>query len=107
MASMVPALCVESLCKRFRIDHRVGARPSYRTLREDLTALLAAPWRWLRQGRSTTTHEDFWALNNVSFAVQAGEVVGVIGRNGAGKSTLLKIMSNITKPTSGRVRIRG
>ncbi len=50
---------------------------------------------------------DFWALRGVSFSVQEGEVVGVIGRNGAGKSTLLKLLSRITKPTTGRIRMRG
>ncbi len=61
---------------------------------------------WRRTGKPANNRE-FWALQDVSFDVMPGEVVGIVGRNGAGKSTLLKIMSEITEPTSGEIRLRG
>jgi lipopolysaccharide transport system ATP-binding protein len=101
---MTAAIRVESLGKRYRVAQG-GQRAKYRTLRESLVESVAAPFR--RSASGTATAEDFWALQDVSFEVQPGEVVGIIGRNGAGKSTLLKILSRITKPTKGRVEING
>ena len=112
---MPPAISVESLSKVFRVNHMAErGRARYRTLREDLTSLVMAPWRKARRlfgqnavGANGESVEDFWGLKDVSFEVQPGEVVGIIGRNGAGKSTLLRILSRITPPSSGRVIIDG
>lgn len=95
-----PALRVDGLGKRYRLAHGED-RAAYRTLRESIMNFVTSPLR--KRG----TVEEFWALNDVSFEVQPGEVVGIIGRNGAGKSTLLKILSRIMKPTTGRVEING
>jgi homopolymeric O-antigen transport system ATP-binding protein len=103
------AIRCEGLSKRYRI----GERESYRALRDTLANAMRAPFQMFsRKSRRSNGQEDsaantFWALNDVSFEVKRGEVVGIIGRNGAGKSTLLKILSRITKPTSGEARIDG
>jgi lipopolysaccharide transport system ATP-binding protein len=76
------------------------------TLREAIVGGLKAPLGMLRGGRASND-DSFWALKDVAFDVKAGEAVGIIGRNGAGKSTLLKILSRITAPTTGEVRLRG
>jgi lipopolysaccharide transport system ATP-binding protein len=95
------AIRVEGLSKSYRIDHE--ARATYRTLRESLASLARRPLR--RSGDNR--HETIWALQDVSFEVRRGEALGIIGRNGAGKSTLLKILSRITRPTTGRAEIYG
>src|SRR5438876_2054223 len=106
---MKPAIRVENLSKSYRIGAR---RESYRTLRESAMDALSAPWRRLRKtftgdNGNGDAAESFWALKDVSLEVAPGEVIGIIGRNGAGKSTLLKILSRITKPTTGHVALQG
>jgi lipopolysaccharide transport system ATP-binding protein len=103
---MTAAIRVEGLGKSYRVAHN-QPRAGYRTLRETLMGAVTAPLRRWRNGGEVVTTEEFWALQDVSFEVQPGEVVGIIGRNGAGKSTLLKVLSRITKPTKGRVELNG
>jgi lipopolysaccharide transport system ATP-binding protein len=95
------AIRVEGLSKRFSI----GASQAHRTLGEALSAAFRAPLRSLVN--RARPRDSIWALRDVDFKVQRGEVIGVVGRNGAGKSTLLKILSRITAPTAGRVELRG
>ena len=104
--SMTPAIRVENLGKCYRVAHN-QERGGYRTLRDTIVDTVKAPFRRLMNSGQTDVAEDFWALNDVSFEIKPGEVVGIIGRNGAGKSTLLKILSRITKPTKGRVELNG
>ncbi len=99
-----PAILVEGLGKAYQIGH---AATRYPTFREAVTRSLAWPVRRLLGRQVNGTRETFWALKDVSFEIQPGEVVGIIGRNGAGKSTLLKILSRITEPTKGRAILNG
>jgi lipopolysaccharide transport system ATP-binding protein len=110
---MPPIISVENLSKSYLVGHRTDRRHNYVALRDVVgrelrnfgrKAVDVIRGRQVIQGDEV---EDFWALKDVSFEVQDGEVLGIIGRNGAGKSTLLKILSRITSPTVGRVTLRG
>ncbi len=103
------AIRADGLSKRFRL----GSRLPYRRLSEALDSILMAPAKWCA-GKSDHTAPsndvpggEFWALRDVSFELQQGERLGIIGRNGAGKSTLLKILSRVTPPTSGEAEVHG
>jgi lipopolysaccharide transport system ATP-binding protein len=95
---MTRCIEIQALSKKYRI----GKLQYDMSLREQLVEFARDPFK--RHGREDDT---IWALRDVSFQADVGEVVGIIGRNGAGKSTLLKILSKITYPTSGSVRVRG
>ncbi len=100
---MKPIIRVQNLSKLYRIGGRAAP---YQTLRESLVQAVRSPLKSLRRNGSGADG-TIWAVKDVTFDVQAGEVVGIIGRNGAGKSTLLKILSRITEPTTGRVELYG
>lgn len=107
---MASVISVENLSKKYTLGHQDQA--AYSTLRDTLTnsakrigGRLRHPFKRIEPRNSSS--EEFWALRNVSFNLDQGDRVGIIGRNGAGKSTLLKILSRITEPSSGIARIKG
>lgn len=95
---MKNAIEVDQVSKQFII----GKLEQETMLRERLVSFLKRPFR-----RGADQTQAIWALRDVSFQIKPGEVVGIVGRNGAGKSTLLKVLSKITEPTSGSVRVHG
>src|SRR3989338_3402989 len=101
-------ISIKNISKKYRIAHR-SAR--YTALRDNITYALLSPFQTIKNQMkkilARETKEEFWALKNINLDVKKGEVIGIIGRNGAGKSTLLKILTGITPPTEGEIKIKG
>ncbi|MGB8354838.1 MAG: ABC transporter ATP-binding protein [Chthoniobacteraceae bacterium] len=97
-------ISIESLGKSYRLNHQGQER--YVALRDVIVRNVKGIFSKKPKTESSNT-EEFWAVKDISFDIKRGDVVGIIGRNGAGKSTLLKLLSRITEPTTGRIRIRG
>ncbi|MBI2414031.1 MAG: ABC transporter ATP-binding protein [Deltaproteobacteria bacterium] len=100
---MKPIISIQGVSKRYSI----GEKAFYGSLREEVMDALSSPLRRVLKGEARREEPTVWAIKDVSFDVNEGDIVGIVGRNGAGKSTLLKILSRITEPTEGRITMRG
>ncbi|MFH1457234.1 MAG: ABC transporter ATP-binding protein [Patescibacteria group bacterium] len=96
-----PIIEVDNVSKKYIIQHK----EPYVTFRDAITGFVKKPYELITKKKSSK--EELWALKDVNFSVDQGEVIGIIGRNGAGKTTILKILSKITPPTQGKIILRG
>ena len=104
---MSTVISVENVSKLYYIGRSSSdSGNNHPTLRESLGSFLKQPLKSLKRTTEVQV-EELWALQDINFTVEQGEIVGIVGRNGAGKSTLLKILSRITQPTSGRIELHG
>ncbi|MEZ4670944.1 MAG: ABC transporter ATP-binding protein [Anaerolineae bacterium] len=103
------AIHAQGLSKSYQLSHEGNGYVSIPTIRDAVRSALVSPFQRVmrRGGESASSQETFWALQDISFDVQAGESVAIIGRNGTGKSTLLKMLSRIVRPTRGRADVYG
>ncbi len=103
---MTTAIKVEGISKRYKIGTAPG-KFQYGMLRDSLVEMARTPLRLFNPNYQSPADSYIWALKDVSFDLEEGKVLGIIGRNGAGKSTLLKVLSRVTEPTQGFVSVRG
>ena len=99
-----PIIQVKDIAKKYVIRHE---NAPYKTFQETIIKAAKAPFNLIKNNGRLPKKEIFWALKDITFDVNRGEVIGIIGRNGAGKTTILKILSRITEPTEGEITLRG
>ena len=101
---MEPILEIKGLGKKYALINAAG---SYPTFRDFIIRSVSKVFSFGKNGRPSGNTSEFWAVKDVSFVVQRGEALGIIGRNGSGKSTLLKMITGVTTPTTGKIVLRG